>query len=246
MKNLSKILFLLCITGMALPGDFNIPAFSMHHPNSHTTELSLSLQILLAMTLLSVLPALLMLMTSFTRIIIVLSVLRQAIGMPQTPTNQILVGIALFLSLYIMYPVMEVSYQKGIAPYYEKKITYQQATQEALSPFKKFMLKQTRIDDLVLFSSMAHQKKVKKEELPIHIVIPAFITSELKTAFQMGFMIFIPFLVIDLVVASVLMAMGMMMLSPLVISLPFKIMLFVLVDGWDLLLNSLVNSFGVV
>lgn len=207
-------------------------------------EYSVTLQILVLMTLLSVLPALLMLMTSFTRIIIVFAILRQALGLQQTPSNQILMGLALFLTFFIMSPVLDVVKKEALQPYMAGTIQPQGAFNAAIIPFKQFMLRQTRETDLKLFVDIAnHPKLFSPEDVPLHILMPAFVTSELKTAFQIGFILFIPFLVIDLVVASVLMSMGMMMLSPLIISLPFKIMLFVLVDGWALLMGTLASSF---
>lgn len=207
---------------------------------------SLSIQILIFMTLLTLLPAGLMMMTSFTRIIIVLAILRQALGTQQTPTSQTLIGIALFLSFFIMAPVFDRVYQDAVRPYLDEEIGVQDALQKASDPFRKFMLAQTRSSDLELFAGISGKKDITTpESVPFSLLVPAFVTSELKTAFQIGFLIFIPFLVIDLVVASALMSMGMMMLSPLIISLPFKIMLFVLVDGWALIIGTLASSFYV-
>jgi flagellar biosynthetic protein FliP len=206
---------------------------------------SLPVQTLLTLTALTFLPAALLLMTSFTRIIIVLSLLRQALGTQASPPNQVLVGLALFLTLSVMAPVLDKIYSQAYLPLTEQKITFNQALEIAEPHLKGFMLRQTRENDLALFSRLARQAPVKSaSELPMRVVIPAFVISELKTAFQIGFMVFIPFLIIDLVVASVLMSMGMMMLSPVLISLPFKLMLFVLADGWHLLAGSLVSSFG--
>ncbi|PCJ40814.1 MAG: flagellar biosynthetic protein FliP [SAR86 cluster bacterium] len=205
---------------------------------------SISLQILFFMTLLSMLPAALMSMTSFTRIIVVLAILRQALGLMQTPSNQIIVGLALFTTLFIMAPVFESAYENGIEPYLEESIGFEDALSETGSPFHRFMSNQTREADLALFSEMAGYEEFNSiDEIPFRVLVPAYITSELKTAFQIGFLIFIPFLVIDLVVASILMSMGMMMLSPMLISLPFKIMLFVMVDGWNLVMGTLAASF---
>jgi flagellar biosynthetic protein FliP len=207
---------------------------------------SLSIQILIFMTLLTLLPAGLMMMTSFTRIIIVLAILRQALGTQQTPTSQTLIGIALFLSFFIMAPVFDRVYQDAVRPYLDEEIGVQDALQKASDPFRKFMLAKTRSSDLELFAGISGKKDITTpESVPFSLLVPAFVTSELKTAFQIGFLIFIPFLVIDLVVASALMSMGMMMLSPLIISLPFKIMLFVLVDGWALIIGTLASSFYV-
>jgi len=206
---------------------------------------SLPVQTLLLLTALTFLPAVLLLMTGFTRIVIVLSLLRHALGTQASPPNQVLIGLSLFLTLFVMGPVFDKIYDDAYMPYTQQKIGFQQALDRAQGPLKAFMLKQTREPDLALFLKLARQPAPKaKEDLPLRVLMPAFITSELKTAFQIGFMVFIPFLIIDMVVASVLMSMGMMMLSPVLISLPFKLMLFVLVDGWNLLLGSLVASFG--
>lgn len=207
---------------------------------------SLPVQTLLTLTALTFLPAILLLMTSFTRIIIVLSLLRQALGTQASPPNQVLIGLALFLTLAVMSPVLDKIYTEAYQPLSEQKINFNQALERAEPHLKGFMLKQTRENDLALFTKLSRLEPVKQaSDLPMRVVIPAFVTSELKTAFQIGFMVFIPFLIIDLVVASVLMSMGMMMLSPVLISLPFKLMLFVLADGWHLLAGSLVASFGV-
>lgn len=223
----------------------NLPAVTLTTNVDGSQTYSLSLQILILMTIFSLLPAIFIMMTSFTRIIIVLAIVRQAIGMPQTPTNQILIGISLFLSFFIMSPIFNQINTNAIQPYLNKKINQEQAFNAAQKPFKKFMLSQTRTTDLNLFKKISSAKEINNnEEINLSVLIPAFVVSELKTAFQMGFLIFIPFLIIDIVVASILMAMGMMMLSPLVISLPFKIMLFVLVDGWALLIGTLISSFG--
>jgi flagellar biosynthetic protein FliP len=206
---------------------------------------SVPVQTLLTLTALTFLPAVLMLMTSFTRIIIVLSLLRQALGTQASPPNQVLIGLALFLTLAVMSPVLDQIYKEAYVPLSEQAISFNEALARAEPPLKAFMLKQTRQNDLALFAKLAKQPPVgDAQEMPLRVVVPAFVTSELKTAFQIGFMVFIPFLIIDLVVASVLMSMGMMMLSPVLISLPFKLMLFVLADGWQLLAGSLVASFG--
>lgn len=207
-------------------------------------QYSLSLQILALMTLLTLLPAFVIMMTSFTRIVIVLGILRQALGLGQTPTNQILLGIALFLTVFIMMPVFNTVNSEALQPYLDEKIDAQAALNKAATPVKQFMLKQTRKTDLSLFKRIAQvDKKITVADTPFTVVVPAFVTSELKTAFQMGFVLFIPFLIIDLVVSSILMAMGMMMLSPVIVSLPFKIMLFVLIDGWTLVVGTLASSF---
>jgi flagellar biosynthetic protein FliP len=205
---------------------------------------SLSLQTLLLMTSLSFLPAALLMMTSFTRIIIVLSLLRQALGTQTAPPNQVMIGLALFLTLFVMGPVFDKIYAEAYQPLSENKITMQQALDKGAGPLKTFMMKQTRESDLALYVKMSNGPALQgPEDVPLRVLIPAFITSELKTAFQISFAIFIPFLIIDMVVASVLMSMGMMMMSPAIVSLPFKLMLFVLVDGWQLLIGSLAQSF---
>jgi len=192
----------------------------------------------------SLLPAALLAMTSFTRVVVVLAILRQALGTAQTPSNQIILGLALFLSLFIMAPVLEQAYNTGLQPYMEEVIGFDEAMNNVKVPFREFMLNQTREADLIMFAELGGFDGFKSEEdIPWRVLLPSFLTSELKTAFQIGFLVFIPFLVIDLVVASVLMSMGMMMLSPMLISLPFKIMLFVLIDGWSLIVGTLAASF---
>jgi flagellar biosynthetic protein FliP len=208
--------------------------------------MSVSVQILLLMTALTLLPSLALAATSFTRIVIVLAILRQAIGMPQTPPNQVLVGLALFLSLFVMSPVLTDVYERAVQPYMAGTIELTEAAKAAEKPMRTFMLGQTREPDLALFAGLAgHEEFESTDEVPMTVLLPSFMTSELKTAFQIGFLTFIPFLIIDLVVSSVLMSMGMMMLSPMLISLPFKIMLFVLVDGWSLIMGTLAASFAV-
>ncbi len=205
---------------------------------------SLSIQTLILLTSLSFLPAALLMMTGFTRIIIVLSLLRQALGTQSAPSNQILIGLALFLTMFVMGPVFDKIYTDAYQPLTENRISMQAALEKGVAPLKAFMLKQTRETDLALFVKMSNTPALQTpEDVPLRVLIPAYMTSELKTAFQIGFAIFIPFLIIDMVVASVLMSMGMMMVSPSIVSLPFKLMLFVLVDGWHLLLGSLVQSF---
>jgi flagellar biosynthesis protein FliP len=205
---------------------------------------SLTLQILILMTALTFLPAILLAMTAFTRIIIVLSILRQALGMATTPSNQILTGLALFMAFFIMSSTLGQAYAGGIKPYMDGQLAGEVAIDRTVRPLKKFMLAQTRENDLQMFAKMSGKSQyASADDVPFTVLMPTFITSELKTAFQIGFMIFIPFLVIDLVVASVLMSMGMMMLSPVLVSLPFKIMLFVVVDGWTLLVGTLAASF---
>jgi len=208
------------------------------------TQYSLSLQLLALMTTITLLPSLLLMMTSFIRIIIVLSILRQALGTGQTPPNTVLVGLSLFLTLFIMSPVLTDVYQNAIVPYLQQGLSFDKALAAAEGPIRGFMVRQTREDDIALFMQMANKTDVAgSEAVPFTTLVPAFITSELKSAFTIGFLIYIPFVVIDLIVASVLMSMGMMMLSPMMISMPFKLMLFVLVDGWSLILGSLASSF---
>lgn len=207
---------------------------------------SLSIQILVLMTLLTLLPAAVLSMSAFVRVIIVLSILRQALGTAQTPPNQVLLGVALFLTFFVMSPVISDIHQNAAQPYIDGKISADRALADGLRPLRQFMMNQTRESDLQLFAGIAGESDIADvADVPMSIVVPSFMVSELKTAFQIGFLIFIPFLVIDLVVSSVLMSMGMMMLSPMLISLPFKIMLFVLVDGWALLLGTLASSFFV-
>lgn len=205
---------------------------------------SLSIQILVLMTLLTLLPAAILSTSAFVRIIIVLSILRQALGTAQTPPNQVLLGIALFLTFFVMAPVISDINENAAKPYAEGELSAEQALETGIKPLRAFMLNQTRDSDLELFTSIARRTDIDSpDSAPLSIVIPSFMVSELKTAFQIGFLVFIPFLVIDLVVSSVLMSMGMMMLSPMLISLPFKIMLFVMVDGWALVLGTLASSF---
>ncbi len=207
-------------------------------------QYSLSLQLLALMTTLSLLPSLLLMMTSFVRIIIVMSILRQALGTGQTPPNNVLVGISLFLTIFIMTPVFTEVYENAVVPYMEQGMKFDKALAAAEAPLRGFMTKQTREDDIALFMQMTRKGDVESADaVPFTTLVPAFITSELKSAFTIGFLIYIPFVVIDLIVASVLMAMGMAMLSPMMISMPFKLMFFVLVDGWSLLMGSLAASF---
>jgi len=207
-------------------------------------DYTLSLQTLILLTSLTFLPAVVLMMTGFTRIIIVLSLLRQALGTQSVPPNQVMIGLALFLTFFVMSPVIDKIYLDAYKPLSENQITMQEAMDKGVAPLKEFMLKQTRESDLALFAKMAEVDKIETpDQVPLKVLVPAFVTSELKTAFQIGFAIFIPFLIIDMVVASVLMSMGMMMVSPAIVALPFKLMLFVLVDGWQLILGSLVESF---
>lgn len=236
------ILFLLPTQSIA--ANLDILAFTVKTNPDGTQDYSLSLQVVILMTLLSFLPSILVMMTSFTRIVIVLAILRQAIGLQTSPSNQVLIGIAFFMTIFVMTPVFDDMYTQAIEPYMNDKIQARDAFEIAQKPLHKFMLDQTRMTDLNAFSEFANIKIDKLENVPMRVVIPAFIVSELKTAFQIGFMLFLPFLIIDLVVASILMAMGMMMLSPMIVSLPFKLMLFVLVDGWSLIMGTLMSSFG--
>lgn len=238
------VLFLLSNAAMA--ADVGIPAFNLTTNEAGAQTYSVTIQILALMTMLTFLPAMIMMMTSFTRIIIVFAILRQALGLQQTPSNQVMVGLALFLTFFIMTPVLEEVNQVAVQPYLNEELSTLEAVEAAGLPFHRFMMHQTRENDLNLFLRISKSPPVESsEQVPFTVLVPAFITSELKTAFQIGFMLFIPFLVIDLVVASVLMAMGMMMLSPVIISLPFKIMLFVLVDGWAMIIGTLAASFGI-
>lgn len=236
-------------TGPALvPGTsgLTLPSMSLSFANSQKpTEIVSVLRIIMMMTVLSLAPAILMMMTSFTRIVVVLSFLRQALGTQQMPPNQVVVGLALFLSFFIMAPTWKAISTNALDPFLNEKISQQMAYERAEAPIREFMFNQTREKDLELFLALSKDAKPKnRTEVPTYVLIPAFIISELKTAFQIGFMLYLPFLVLDMVVASVLMAMGMMMLPPAVISLPFKLLLFVLVDGWELIVGSLVKSFG--
>jgi flagellar biosynthetic protein FliP len=222
-----------------------LPAFTSTEVPGGGTSYSLSIQTLLLLTALSFLPAVILMMTCFTRIIIVFALLRSAMGTQTSPPNQVLLGLALFLTFFIMAPVAERVYEDAYQPMAVGELTFDEAMVRASEPVKAFMLTQVRASDLDLFARLSDTPPVDSaEELPMRVVVPAFVTSELKTAFQIGFIVFIPFLIIDMLVASVLMSMGMMMMSPVIVSLPFKIMLFVLIDGWTLLIGSLVQSFG--
>lgn len=243
-----KRLLPLLIVMLALPAvaqDSNLlPALTMTTTADGGQEYSVTIQVLALMTALSFLPSIVIMMTSFTRIVVVMGILRQALGLQSSPSNQVIIGIALFLSFFIMSPVLDKINQDALQPYLNEEVTSLQAFEKAKAPMHEFMLAQTRLTDLETFVRIAKIEVNEPQDVPMHILIPAFITSELKTAFQIGFMLFIPFLVIDLVVASILMAMGMMMLSPMIVSLPFKLMLFVLVDGWGLVMGTLATSFG--
>ncbi len=245
----SRLLFALLLVAPAIVPEAALaqvlPAITSTPAAGGGTQWSLSIQTLLLLTGLTFLPAMLLMMTSFTRIIIVFSLLRHALGTQTSPPNQVLVGLALFLTFFIMAPVGEKIYDDAYLPLSENRITFTQALERGAVPLRAFMLKQTRDADLALFTKISQSPApANVDEVPLRVLIPAFVTSELKTAFQIGFIIFIPFLIIDMVVASVLMSMGMMMMSPVMIALPFKVMLFVLVDGWQLVIGSLVTTFG--
>jgi flagellar biosynthetic protein FliP len=232
------------VTPPAVPGAGDAVDHALKDLGGGNAPLSLSLQILIIMGLLTILPGILLMMTSFTRILIVLSILRQALGLQQTPPNQVLVGLALFLSFFVMAPVINEMNTTAIQPYAESKISATDMIKKAALPLHSFMAKQTRKKDITMFAGIAKSGPYQNaNDIPFSVLLPSFITSELKTAFQIGFLVFLPFIVIDLVVATVLMSLGMMMLSPTIISLPFKLLLFVLVDGWALTMGSLANSF---
>jgi len=197
------------------------------------------------MTLLSLAPSMLMLMTCFTRIVIVLGFTRTALGVPSAPANQIVIGLSLFLTLFIMGPVLDRSYNEGLKPYFDGQLDTNSALEAASAPLREFMIKQTRTQDLEFFLELGRFAPTRLEDLPLRVIVPAFVISELQTAFQMGFLLFLPFLVVDLLVSSVLMSLGMMMMPPAIVSLPFKLLLFVLVDGWHLVVQSLVASFQI-
>ncbi|MCF6466299.1 flagellar type III secretion system pore protein FliP [Clostridium sp. Cult2] len=247
MKKTTKVLLLVILmTILITEVSYAQPNLSLmdrivgDEPQNHV----FSLQILFILTLLTLAPSILIMMTSFTRLIIVLSFIRNALGLQQTPPNQVIIGLALFLTFFIMAPIGAQINEEAIQPYLKEEINQDLALEKALNPIREFMFRQTRDKDLGLFLNMKKLDEVNSlEDIPNHVLMPAFIISELKTAFQIGFVIFIPFLVIDMVVASTLMSMGMMMLPPVIISLPFKILLFVLVDGWNLIVKSLVLGF---
>ena len=240
------LILLMSSNSWAADPEIATPFFSVGLENTEQLMApTVTLQIFLLMTVLSLAPAILIMVTSFTRIVIVLSLLRRALGTMQMPPNQVMIGLALFLTFFIMAPVWQEINQNALRPYLEKKIGNQQALQQASAPLRKFMLKQTREKDLGLFVNISKLEKPKNSnDIPISVLIPSFIISEVKTAFQIGLLLYVPFLIIDMVVASVLLSMGMMMLPPIMVSLPFKLMLFVLADGWFLLVGSLVKGFG--
>lgn len=242
------VLFLgICtlLTTNVFAADFTFPSFSLGMENGEEPgDISVLLQIAFVLTVLTLAPSILILMTSFTRLAVVFSFLRHALGTQQTPSNQIIAGLALFLTFFIMMPVWQKINSNALQPYLQEEIGKERALREAVTPIRQFMLKQTREKDLALFVKMGNVKDIKKpSDVPISVLIPAFVISELKTAFIIGFLLYVPFLIIDMVVASVLLSMGMMMLPPILISLPFKLMLFVLVDGWHLIVGSMVRSF---
>jgi flagellar biosynthetic protein FliP len=225
--------------------DLSMSALTLTTNPDGSQEYSVTLQILIFMTALGFIPAAVIMMTSFTRIVVIMAILRQAFGLQQTPSNQVIIGLTLFMTLFIMTPVYNQIDERAIQPYLADQMTSVDAINSAKVPLRTFMLEQTRLKDLDTLAGMAGITDAKQPtDLPMTVIIPAFIISELKTAFQIGFMLFIPFLIIDLVVASILMAMGMMMLSPMIVSLPFKLMLFVLVDGWNLVIGTIATSYG--
>lgn len=245
-RKFAALLLGLAPTGLAFAqAAGGLPAFTSSPAPGGGQTYSLTIQTLLTLSALTFIPIALLMMTAFTRIVIVLSLLRQAIGTTTVPPNQIVIGLSLFLTFFVMAPVFDRIYADAYLPLSENKIGFAQAVERGTVPLKAFMLKQTREADIALFARIANVTKIDKpDDTPMRILVPAFVTSELKTAFQIAFVVFIPFLVIDMVVASTLMSMGMMMMSPVMVSLPFKMMLFVLVDGWHLLIGSLVQSFG--
>ena len=245
MKHLARLIALFgLLTPFAALAEPGLAAVKVVNDPDGGQTYSLSIQVLAMMTAIGFLPAALMMMTSFTRIVIVLAILRQALGTMSTPSNQIIIGLSLMLTFFIMVPVFDEVYDTAVQPYLSEELPPQEALARAAEPFRAFMLGQTRDADLATFAEIARAEPVvEPEQIPFSLLLPAFVTSELKTAFQIGFLILIPFLVIDLVVASLLMSMGMMMLSPMIISMPFKIMLFVLIDGWTLIMGTLASSF---
>jgi len=242
--SLSVFLALTTALGGDVFAQAALPAITVTPAPGGGQTYSLTIQTLLFLLSLTFLPALLLIMTSFTRIVIVLTLLRQALGTVQAPPNQVIVGLSLFLTFFVMAPVFERMYSEAYVPFSERRLSFNEALDRGAIPLRSFMLKQTRQTDLALFVKLAKAAPLDSpEQVPMKVLVPAYVISELKTAFQIGFVVFIPFLIIDLVVSSVLMSMGMMMLSPVIISLPFKLMLFVLVDGWNLLVGSLIQSF---
>ena len=246
--NIAAFALMIALLWLALPSLVQaapeLPALTAR-TTARGTEYSLTLQLLALMTTLTLLPSLLLMMTAFVRIVIVMSILRQALGTGQTPPNMVIVGLSLFLTLFVMSPVLSDIYQTALVPYLNQGMGFERALSLAEKPIREFMLHQTREDDIAMFMEIARNAPVSSaKDVPFATLVPAFLTSELKSAFTIGFLIYIPFVVIDMVVASVLMSMGMMMLSPMMISMPFKLMLFVLVDGWSLIMGSLASSFA--
>jgi flagellar biosynthetic protein FliP len=243
-RRLFAFLALLLPAGQALAQASGLPAVTSTPAPGGGTTYSLTIQTLLLLTAMTFLPAMLLMMTGFIRIVIVLSLLRNALGTQTSPPNQVVVGLSLFLTFFVMSPVLDSIYTDAYLPLSENRINVMQAAERAATPLRAFMLKQTRESDVALFAGIAKIERLEKpDDIPLRVLVPAFVISELKTAFQIGFILFIPFLVIDMVVASMLMSMGMMMMSPIMVALPFKLMLFVLVDGWHLVIGSLVRSF---
>jgi len=241
---LAVLLFLLAASGAAAQ-DLVVPALKIGlNGQSSPQQVSVAMQILLLLTVLTLAPAILVLMTSFTRLVVVFHFLRQALGTQQMPPNQVLIGLSLFLTFFIMFPVFQQINLQAVKPYMAEEITQQEAFSRAMHPVRQFMFRETRENDLAMFISMAKLDQPHTvTDIPTYVIIPAFVISELKTAFQIGFLIYIPFLILDMVVASVLLSMGMMMLPPIMISLPFKLILFVLADGWHIMVGSLMKSF---
>ncbi|WP_286265432.1 flagellar type III secretion system pore protein FliP [Thalassotalea atypica] len=251
MKNNTLLSVLIILSSLLVSGnviaadDLSMSALTLITNPDGSQEYSVTLQILIFMTALGFIPAAVIMMTSFTRIVVVMAILRQAFGLQQTPSNQVIIGLTLFMTIFIMTPVYNKIDEDAIQPYLADQLTSVEAIDKAKVPLRAFMLEQTRLKDLNTLANMAGIEQVDNPtDLPMTVIIPSFVISELKTAFQIGFMLFIPFLIIDLVVASILMAMGMMMLSPMIVSLPFKLMLFVLVDGWNLVIGTIATSYG--
>ncbi|MGL5152453.1 MAG: flagellar type III secretion system pore protein FliP [Clostridium sp.] len=252
-KFIYTILFTISLIGLfgvsayATPGNIPVPDININVGNEGTpADYVSNVRLLIVFTILAVLPSVIIMVTSFTRIVVVFSFLKSAMGAQQSIPSQVLIGLALFLTIFIMTPVYTEMNEKGVKPYLENKITQEEAIDQGLQPLKEWMLKQTRQKDLELFVEVANvdQNELTKENVPLNVLVPAFAISELKTAFQIGFLIFLPFLIVDMVVASVLMSMGMFMLPPVMVSLPFKLLLFVMVDGWYLMVRSLIMSFS--
>ncbi|TAM11513.1 MAG: flagellar biosynthesis protein FliP [Nevskiaceae bacterium] len=240
----TALLPLLCVTLPAWGAELGLPVLHSAPDGHGGQDWTLPVQALAAMTVITLLPALLLVMTSFTRIMIVLALMRQALGTGQTPSNQILIGLALLMTALIMQPTFKAMWANGAQPYMDQTVSFQTALDNGVKPLRAFMLRQTREDTLLFYAKLSHHESfATPDDVPFPLLAGAFLTSELKTAFEIGFLLYIPFMIIDLVVASVLMGMGMMMLSPMIISAPFKLLLFVLVDGWTLVLGTLVGSF---